>query len=95
MTSKTSQGRNFRVRWQYSGKNRSKTMCFVDELMGDNEVLLLSSVSIRKHSKDQWVKEVARKRSMKRALEAANLTKEERKTIWESYFNRIPAKEEK
>src|SRR5687767_9449595 len=43
--------------------------------------------------KDVYVKEVGRKKALARALEQTFLSREQRREVWQFYFNRIPKKE--
>jgi len=79
-----------KVRWQYS-PDRIQTTCFLDSLWGE-ESSSISSGTATKSKKDQFEYEKARKTSLKRALAASDLNKEERSEIWVAYFSRKPAK---
>lgn len=79
-----------KVRWQYS-PDRIQTTCFLDSLWG-NEISSISSGTATKSKKDQFEYEKARKTSLKRALAASDLNKEERSAIWVAYFSRKPVK---
>jgi hypothetical protein len=75
-----------KVRWQYS-PDKIQTTCFLDSLWGDKSSSI-SSGTATKSKKDQFEYEKARKTSLKRALAASDLNKEERGEIWIAYFAR-------
>ena len=80
-----------KVRWQYS-PDRIQTTCFVDKLENETEFSSLGAATIKRFAKDSFEYEKARKTSLKRALAASDLNKEERSEIWVAYFSRKPAK---
>ena len=79
-----------KVRWQYS-PDKIETTCFLDSL-GNGESVSIAAASIKRFVKDHFEYEKARKVSLKRALAASDLNKEERSEIWTAYFSRKPAK---
>lgn len=78
------------VNWRYS-EDRQSTTCMVSRRDGGT-LTELASVTIRRHYKDQFEYEKARKNSMKRALQVVGIPKEQRAAIWDAYFARKPQK---
>lgn len=81
-------GKQYFVAWQYKVEEtrlgeREVTYCLFKK---DGEVKY-SAFTI-KNPKDASVKNTARKISLSYVLDALDLTKQERKAVWEQYLNR-------
>ena len=77
------------IKWTYHSNNKYTTCSIYNK-----ENVLVLEGEIKKHPNDNHNKEIARKKSLKRAMKyddntiftkKVNLTKEERKNIWETY----------
>lgn len=73
------------INWQYTRSKKSvATQCTVKVIVNgvvDNEVVN----SVRTMHGDNFIKEVGRKLSLAKCLKATVLTKEEKRSIWETY----------
>jgi hypothetical protein len=89
-------GYNVTLKWRY-GKDlnhplinrnvvHNETVCTLI-FKGLNTEKTVTGITY-KNPCDQFCKEVARKLSLKRALNTAKLTREERTIVWKTYFNR-------
>jgi hypothetical protein len=73
---------NCRIKWEYSKAKGRITHCLIQK--SDFSVY----VSFAETSPmDHFSRDIGRKLSLARALKNANLSKEERKEIWEAYRN--------
>lgn len=72
---------NLKIRWKYDART---TRCIIQKRGDDISFIGVAECSIN----DMFVKETGRKLSLARALKETDLSKEERRTIWETYLNR-------
>lgn len=56
------------------------------KIFSGNDVV--ASATVKLYHKDQFVKEVGRKRAIKKAIDSLGIDKEQRKEIWDAYLNR-------
>ena len=82
------------VKWHYDHSDGIVTTCVISDDTEEGNIIPLSSGTTRKSDNDIHCKEKARKLSLGRALLRTNLTKEERKQIWDTYLTRKEKTEE-
>lgn len=73
------------LKWQYLNRT---TICTVLYVVDNVPFTAISHVT--RFAKDRNVKEVARRHTLKLALEDPNFSREDRAFIWAEYFNRKP-----
>jgi len=67
------------------GSQPKGTQCRISDTTPSHTVLAVGQTILSK--KDQFDKKIGRKLSLKRALEAGSVSKQERKVIWNNYLN--------
>lgn len=77
---------NYKIKWQYVGN--VFTHCYITNLIG----AILAEGTARRVKNDHFCKDTGRKLSLARALKDAQLSKDERKVVWEIYRGMKPNK---
>ncbi|MFA5154148.1 MAG: hypothetical protein WC554_16480 [Clostridia bacterium] len=74
---------NYRIRWFYpKDKKSQRTVCVLS-----SETSELAITEAKCIKTDEFNKEIGRKLSLSRALQTANVKKEDRSKIWDVYRN--------
>lgn len=81
---------NYSIKWLYRHVP-IVTYCDIYDNSQPDRVIPITTGAARCHSNDHFCREKGRKLSLARALKNANLQKEERKEIWESYRSMKPS----
>lgn len=79
---------NYKIKWQHGLPPHRGTHCGI---YNKDNVQIANGVAWC-HAKDHFCKDTGRKLSLARALKDAQLSKDERKVIWEIYRNEKPNK---